>query len=91
LTEIAKNSRGHFNIAWTPDPQFRNGELEVSVYADTGRVDQGGGPIWRVQDASNYYVARYNPLENNFRIYYVKDGSRKELASVEDLAIPVGQ
>ena len=38
-------------------------------------------PIWRVEDKDNYYVARYNPLENNFRLYYVKDAARKILAS----------
>ena len=38
--------------------------------------------IWRrVKDKDNYYIARYNPLENNFRIYYVKDGARRMLAS----------
>ena len=46
-----------------------------------GVEDQGGGPIWRVQDKNNYYIARANPLENNFRIYTVKDGKRRTLDS----------
>ncbi len=38
--------------------------------------------VWiRVKDQNNYYVARWNPLENNFRLYYVKNGYRKMLYS----------
>ncbi len=49
--------------------------------ANSGREDQGGGVIWRAKDKNNYYVARMNPLESNFRIYYVKDAHRVMLAS----------
>ena len=34
-------------------------------------MDQGGGPVWRYQDANNYYIARMNPLEDNYRVYKV--------------------
>ena len=37
--------------------------------------------MWRVQDRDNYYVARFNPLEDNFRFYSVKNGIREEVAS----------
>ncbi len=43
----------------------------TSLRAHTGKEDQGGGLIWRRRDANNYYIARYNPLERNFRVYYV--------------------
>lgn len=39
--------------------------------------------MWRVQDSGNYYVARFNPLEDNFRFYIVENGLRKELASAD--------
>lgn len=68
-----------FNLAWTDDIAFRDGEIEVAFRAVSGRVDQGGGIMWRVQDKNNYYVARFNPLEDNFRIYFVHNGSRQEL------------
>ncbi len=51
-----------------------DGEIEVSLKAGTGRVDRGGGVIWRAIDKDNYYISRWNPLEDNFRIYYVKAG-----------------
>jgi hypothetical protein len=47
--------------------------------------------IWRAKDAGNYYVARYNPLEKNFRLYTVKDGVRRQLADAGGLAVPAGE
>ncbi|MEQ1856400.1 MAG: hypothetical protein ABL963_08015 [Longimicrobiales bacterium] len=80
----ARGARGStYNIAWTDAVQFRDGHVEVKVRAGTGREDQGGGPIWRVRDRDNYYIARWNPLEDNVRLYFVRDGSRRELASAD--------
>ncbi len=50
--------------------------MAAAVFAVAGQ-----GPIWRVRDANNYYIARFNPLENNFRVYYVKDEARRQLDS----------
>jgi Prokaryotic N-terminal methylation motif len=47
-------------------------ELLVVIAND----DQGGGLIWRAKDKNNYYIARYNPLEDNFRVYKVERGKR---------------
>ena len=52
--------------------------------------DQGGGPVWRYQDANNYYIARMNPLENNYRVYKVVNGKRTQLGSA-DVNIPAGE
>jgi hypothetical protein len=57
-------------------PTFFEGEIAVFLKKISGNIDQGGGPVWRVQDRNNYYIARYNPLEENVSIYYVKDGKR---------------
>ncbi len=69
-----------FNLFWSPTTLFHNGVIEVNIRANSGDIDQGGGLIWRAQDANNYYIARYNPLEKNLRLYYVKDGVRQMLA-----------
>ncbi|MHC4215359.1 MAG: family 16 glycoside hydrolase, partial [Planctomycetota bacterium] len=53
-----------------------------------GVIDQGGGPIWRCRDKDNYYIARWNPLEDNFRVYFVKKGRRRQLASADVKANP---
>ena len=47
--------------------------------------------MWRYQDNKNYYIARYNPLEKNFRVYKVVDGKRTQLESKEGLVIPAGK
>ena len=81
MTNAHDDSGGTFNLCWTSSVQFKDGEIEVGFKAVRGVVDQGGGPLWRVQDKNNYYIARANPLENNFRAYYVKNGKRKQLDS----------
>ncbi len=83
ITRTRNESGDVFNLCWTRDLVFQDGSIEVNVRADSGKEDQGGGLIWRAQDADNYYVARYNPLESNFRLYFVKDGKRKQLASAD--------
>ncbi len=87
LTSPNHNFGGTFNLCWTPKIQILNGVISVFFKANTGIEDQGGGMIWRVQDDDNYYISRYNPLENNFRVYYVKDGARRMLASAR-IALP---
>lgn len=76
-------SSSTYNLCWSAEPAFRDGALEVALRADSGEIDQGGGLAWRIQDARNYYVCRFNPLESNLRVYFVKDGARQQLASAE--------
>jgi len=76
LTATNHAERGVFNLCWTDQVPFREGQIAVFLRARSGKIDQGGGAIWRVQDRNNYYIARYNPLEENVSIYYVKDGRR---------------
>lgn len=81
INRTRNESEGVFNLCWMNEIKFQDGTIEASVRADSGREDQGGGLIWRAQDANNYYVARYNPLESNLRLYFVKGGWRAQLAS----------
>ena len=80
---MMQRSAGAFNLCYTKDVHFTDGDITVAFRANTGRIDQGGGIMWRVQDNDNYYVARFNPLEDNFRFYIVHDGMRSELASAD--------
>ena len=84
-------SRGTFNLFWTPAARFHNGSIEVNIRANTGDIDQGGGLLWRVQDENNYYIARYNPLEKNLRLYVVKNGSRSMLVDAPNLGVGGGE
>ena len=83
------DSPATFNLCWTDRSSFRDGTITVRFKAMTGMEDQGGGVIWRAQDRNNYYIARFNPLEDNFRIYTVKDGVRRMLANAK-VALPAG-
>ena len=83
ILELTKKSNQYFNLCFTKDLNFLNGTISVKFRANAGRIDQGGGLMWRVQDNDNYYVARFNPLEDNFRFYIVHDGIRSELASAD--------
>ncbi len=72
-----------FNLCVADKTSFKDLELTVSFKAETGKLDQGGGPVWRYQDANNYYICRHNPLEDNFRVYKVIAGKRIQLAGAD--------
>lgn len=91
LTKINHNASEAFNLCWTDQVKFKDGTLEVRMRSNTGQEDQGGGLIWRVKDENNYYVCRYNPLEENYRLYVVKDGKRKQIAGADGIKIPAGE
>jgi hypothetical protein len=48
-----------------------------------GDTDRGGGLIWRAKDKDDYYICRYNPLEDNYRVYKVENGKRTQFASAK--------
>jgi len=82
LTQTSKENFGyHFNVAVAENSDFSDLEIELKFKALTGKEDRGGGPVWRYQDADNYYICRANPLESNFRVYKVVDGNRKQMKS----------
>ncbi len=70
-----------FNLITNNNLISKNVEISVRFKAKKGRGDQGGGPVWRYKDENNYYVARANPLENNYRVYKVVNGNRIQLKS----------
>ncbi len=70
-----------FPIAVADASSFTDLALSVSCKPTSGHVDQGCGLIWRYKDENNYYVTRANALEDNVRLYYVKDGKRIQISS----------
>ena len=74
-----KNPNYHFNVIVFDKFEAKNIELEVKLKGVKGKMDQGGGFVWRFTDADNYYVVRANPLEDNVVLYKVKDGKRTDL------------
>jgi hypothetical protein len=63
------------------DRKFADVDVSVKVKPLSGKEDQTGGLIFRAKDARNYYLVRSNGLEDNFRLYTMTDGQRKQIAS----------
>lgn len=91
LAQTAASPAPMFNLCVLNDPAFADVEVSVAFKAVEGKTDQGGGVVWRYADADNYYVARFNPLESNYRVYKVVDGKRVQLATKEELKVPAGE
>ncbi len=79
LAQQAKNAGSTFNLSLIAEASYQDVDLSVKMKAVAGQEDQGGGLVWRAKDKNNYYVARYNPLEDNYRLYKVVKGKRSEL------------
>lgn len=83
LAQSAKKERPVFNVTLASGTSYRNVDIRVKLKSIAGEIDQGGGVVWRARDARNYYIARYNPLENNYRVYKVEDGGRTQLGTAD--------
>jgi hypothetical protein len=91
LAQTAESPGAYFNLCVCDKATAKDVELQVSFKAIRGKADQGGGVVWRYQDADNYYIARMNPLEDNFRVYKVIAGKRIQLNTKEGLKVPAGE
>jgi hypothetical protein len=90
LAQTAESPDAYFNLCVAQDSSFQDGEVRVAFKAVKGKNDQGGGVVWRYQDADNYYLCRMNPLEDNFRVYKVEGGKRTQFQSA-DVKVPAGE
>ncbi len=80
LAQLSKdNPNYHFNEIVFDGFEVKNMELNVKIKGVKGKMDQGGGFVWRFADANNYYVVRANPLEDNVVLYKVENGKRTDL------------
>ena len=91
LAQTAAGPGPLFNLCVADDTNFKDVEVSVAFKAVKGKIDQGGGIVWRYQDADNYYIARFNPLEDNYRVYKVVGGKRIQLATKENLTAKAGE
>ncbi len=90
LAQIAESPTAVFNLCIAEKTRFQDVEIRADFKAVKGDIDQGGGLVWRFKDAKNYYIARVNPLEDNFRVYKVVNGKRIQLDSVK-VKVPAGK
>jgi hypothetical protein len=80
FAQLGKSPDAAFNVALRAS-NVRNIDASVRLRAVAGELDRGGGIVWRARDLKNYYIARFNPLENNVRVYKVVDGKRTQFAT----------
>lgn len=78
-----KNSGQTYNLALVRGISVADVDLSVMVHADTGEQDQGGGVVFRAQGPGDYYIARWNPLEDNVRFYVVLGNVRTAIGKAE--------
>ncbi|MBM3993846.1 MAG: DUF1080 domain-containing protein [Planctomycetes bacterium] len=84
LFQTTKNVGTAFNVCIDEGAgRFKDVDVSVSVKAIAGEKDQGGGIVWRAKDKDNFYVVRFNPLEDNFWLYKTVNGVRMSLKKVE--------
>lgn len=81
LAQRARNPGSTYNIVLCKDTTFKDIDLSVKMKAIAGEDDQGGGLVWRAKGVLSYYLARYNPLEGNYRVYKVDRGERTQMQS----------
>jgi hypothetical protein len=70
-----------FNLCIAEETEYLDVQINAAIKPRDGELDQGGGLVWRYQDSNNYYVARFNPLEENYRVYKVVEGKRSQLGT----------
>ena len=68
-----------------------NAEIAAHCKPVAGKTDQACGVIVRAINAQNYYVARANALEDNVRLYRVRNGQRQQLATADNIKVASGQ
>ena len=69
-----------FPLLIADEGSFKDLELSVRFKAVSGEVDRAAGLVFRLKDANNYYIVRANALEDNYRLYHVVAGNRRQFA-----------
>jgi len=84
LFQTSKNPRKAFNVCLAQaGGKYKDVDISIALKAIAGDADQGGGVLWRARDKDNFYVVRFNPLEQNFWLYKTVAGKRMSLVKVE--------
>jgi hypothetical protein len=84
LFQTSKNPGSAFNVCIAEDRgKYKDVDISIALKAIAGERDQGGGIIWRAKDKDNFYIVRFNPLEQNFWLYKTVGGTRMSLKKVD--------
>jgi hypothetical protein len=70
-----------FNTGLIKGTSYKDLEISVMLRPTSGANNQGGGVMFRAKGVDDHYIARWNPVENNFRIYALLGGARVDIAA----------
>lgn len=79
-----------FPLLIADEGTFKDLELSVRFKAVSGQVDRAAGLVFRLKDVNNYYIVRANALEDNYRLYHVINGNRRQFAG-SNFKVPSGE
>ena len=60
LAQTAKSSNADFNVSLIDGTSYKDVDVTVSMKAVAGRLDQGGGLVWRAQGAADWPPADFS-------------------------------
>lgn len=76
---LCQTGTAEFPAVQLGDGVFTDVSVSVRFKPISGKQDQAGGVIFRVQDAGNYYILRANALEGNVNLYRYVGGQRSDI------------
>jgi len=75
------STKNYFPLILLEKEKFSDVDISVDFKPISGNIDASGGIVFRAVDKDNYYIVRANALENNYRLYTFKNGSREQIAT----------
>src|SRR5215831_8201531 len=73
---LKQSGQATFPVCFKNDTNIKDGFVEVKFKPVSGKEDQAGGVIWRVQDANNFFVFRAKANENSGVLFKTVNGKR---------------
>ena len=83
LAQTSKSPGSVFNLCVAEEGKYKDVDISIALKPIAGDRDRGGGIIWRVKDKDNFYIVRFNPLEQNFWVYKTVAGQRISFKRIE--------
>lgn len=77
---LCQTTNARWPVLLLSDAVYADLDLNVRFKPLSGREDQAGGLVFRAQDGGTYFLTRANALEDNVRLYTMRDDNRREIA-----------
>jgi hypothetical protein len=96
---LCQSANARWPVVLLSSDVYADLDLRVQFKPISGREDQAGGLVFRAQDGGTYFLTRANALEDNVRLYTMRNDNRHEIAGANrpvvsgvwhELAVEVG-